>query len=172
MVRNNHMRAGRHKSLEASSATLPGLALPPPDLFVFHLEDDPNDRVLMKLAWKQTRLNVKHHFSESAVQALAYFKGLLELGAGKAPRWPDIAVLDVFMPTCSGFEVLKFIRATRPIHTLPVIILTGNSSRQLADEAYAAGANSVLVKPLSFGDTIRTLTSVHRYWSVAKLPPR
>ena len=39
-------------------------------------------------------------------------------------RWPDIVLLDLQLPQINGIEVLKFVRATPELKTLPVIVFT------------------------------------------------
>ncbi len=58
---------------------------------------------------------------------------------------PDAVFLDVWMPTMSGIEVLRRIRATEP--ALPVVLITGHAGPQDLDEARHLGISEVIEKP-------------------------
>jgi DNA-binding response OmpR family regulator len=75
-------------------------------------------------------------------------------------RKPDLAVLDVRMPTLDGFGVTRQIRSSESVSEMPVILLTGSV---LADDVVMGeevGANEYLIKPLSepaeLLDTVRS----------------
>ncbi len=59
---------------------------------------------------------------------------------------PDLILLDVQMPGMSGFEVLAAIRQNHP--SLPVIMITGFGSEDVATQALRLGADDYLTKPL------------------------
>jgi DNA-binding response OmpR family regulator len=59
---------------------------------------------------------------------------------------PDMVLLDVQMPGMSGFEVLTLIRERHP--TLPVVMVTGYGSEDVATQALRLGADDYLAKPL------------------------
>jgi two-component system, sensor histidine kinase and response regulator len=62
----------------------------------------------------------------------------------------DIALVDLDMPVMSGFELIAAIRANAQLAHLPVIVITGREDMVAIDEAFAAGANSFVVKPLNW----------------------
>lgn len=68
---------------------------------------------------------------------------------------PDVILLDVKMPKLHGIEILKKIKLVRP--TLPVIVVTGYQSIEMAQEALKAGAADYIPKPF---DTAQILKAV------------
>lgn len=58
---------------------------------------------------------------------------------------PDLVILDIKMPKLSGLEILKKIKAKQP--KLPVIIVTGYQSVEMAQEALRSGAADYIPKP-------------------------
>ena len=58
----------------------------------------------------------------------------------------DLAILDLDMPQGGGLRVLRTISLIRP--QLPVLMVSGHSSRQSLLRAYAAGAYGYLPKPI------------------------
>jgi CheY-like chemotaxis protein len=59
---------------------------------------------------------------------------------------PDVVVLDLMMPKFSGVDVLKFIRSTPELKTLPVVVLSNSYMNQLAAQAAALGMQKALFK--------------------------
>ena len=58
----------------------------------------------------------------------------------------DVVVLDLMMPKLNGVDVLKYIRSTPELKTIPVIILSNAHMTALAQEAAAVGAEKALLK--------------------------
>jgi two-component system response regulator YesN len=69
----------------------------------------------------------------------------------KKPNEIDIAVLDVMMPGLKGTEVLSIIKQDNP--GLPVVILTGRSTKEIAVEALKGRADDYLEKPVDVEET-------------------
>ena len=59
---------------------------------------------------------------------------------------PDLVVLDLLMPQLSGVDVLKFIRSTRAIENIPVIIFTNSFLTDLAEAASKLGIQRAVIK--------------------------
>jgi putative nucleotidyltransferase with HDIG domain len=57
----------------------------------------------------------------------------------------DIVLLDVFLPDCDGFELLRKIKAVHP--ELAVIMITGQGDAEMARKALVAGASDFVTKP-------------------------
>ena len=62
---------------------------------------------------------------------------------------PDVALLDVMMPSLSGLRVTQSIRADPRTAGIPVILITARSQEFDVDEGFALGANDYVVKPFS-----------------------
>lgn len=65
---------------------------------------------------------------------------------------PDIVLVDYHMPRMDGIEVVKHIRAIAP--SVPIIVLTIESSREIAKQFMAAGADDFALKPIKPLDLI------------------
>jgi diguanylate cyclase (GGDEF)-like protein len=69
----------------------------------------------------------------------------------------DLAVVDLEMPKFGGLDLIKSIRGHPKLKRIPIIVVTGNESREALESALAAGATSYLLKPLNwraFGEHI------------------
>jgi signal transduction histidine kinase len=61
---------------------------------------------------------------------------------------PDLILLDLAMPTVTGFHILEELRANRENEgQIPVLVLTGDASAENKRRALAAGATDLLAKP-------------------------
>ncbi len=128
------------------------------------IEDDPNDVALFRRAVRKAGLSVDIYNAEDGEAAERF----LETRAANFPQDPAgipwLVLLDLKMPRKSGLEVLEWLRRQPRLRRLPVIIFT--SSREGSDiaRAYELGANSYLVKPVSFDQLKEMVRDVNHYW--------
>lgn len=59
---------------------------------------------------------------------------------------PDLVLLDLMLPKVDGFEVLRRIRATPDLATLPVIITSNAYTAPRLEELRQAGATQIVTK--------------------------
>ncbi len=62
---------------------------------------------------------------------------------------PDIMFLDVMMPKCSGYEVLRRIRENPEFDSIYIIMLSAKSQERDREKSLALGANEFMTKPFS-----------------------
>jgi DNA-binding response OmpR family regulator len=72
----------------------------------------------------------------------------------------DLLLLDLILPGCSGFEILKALREARP--TLPVIILTARGEENDRVQGLRLGADDYVVKPFSVRELLARVEAVLR----------
>ena len=65
---------------------------------------------------------------------------------------PDIVILDIMMPRCTGIKVLPYIKEKSP--NTPVIMMTAHGSEKMAVEAMKLGADEYLSKPISYKEVV------------------
>ena len=61
---------------------------------------------------------------------------------------PDLVLLDCIMPGMNGFDVIREVKKKEALLHIPIILLTGLSSREDRIKGIAAGANDFLTKPI------------------------
>ncbi|MBT3175429.1 MAG: response regulator [Desulfobacula sp.] len=135
------------------------------------VEDNPMDVELIIHAFKEARLKNKIHTARNGKEALEFLFGEGQYADRKQYPLPDMILLDLKMPGIDGHEVLRQIKGVEKLKRLPVIILT--SSRDEGDRAmsYDNGANSYLVKPVSFDEFLKVVKQVSEYWLVLNVEP-
>ena len=86
---------------------------------------------------------------------------------------PDLILLDLNMPRKDGREVLRDLKADANLSSIPVLVLTTSGAAGDIADAYAAGANAYIRKPVQFDDFIATVQAIESFWlTVATLPAR
>ena len=62
---------------------------------------------------------------------------------------PDLILLDFHLPDLDGVEIMRRLKATPSTSDIPVILITGTSTREVVDSSHAAGAVDFMVKPFN-----------------------
>jgi CheY-like chemotaxis protein len=78
-----------------------------------------------------------------------------------------VILLDLKMPRINGFEFLEWLRSTGPrAHRfIPVVMMSSSALKEDVDRAYSLGANSYLVKPVSWALFKERVKAIGIYWA-------
>ena len=137
------------------------------------VDDNANDVELTLDAFGEVHLANRIDVARSGREALELLFGRTPRPDGRRATLPDLILLDLKMPGIDGFEVLRRIKSAPVLRRIPVVILT--SSREEGDRAmsYDTGANSYLVKPVSFEGMLGVVKTIADYWLTINVgPPR
>ena len=84
---------------------------------------------------------------------------------------PDVLLLDLNMPRTDGREALKEIKADPELRRIPVVILTTLKAEEDIYRTYDLGANSYIMKPVTFDGLVEVMRGLGRYWvEIVELP--
>ena len=132
------------------------------------VEDNPGDARLTKEALRDGKININLTHVINGVQAMAALKKQDEFA--DMPR-PDIVLLDLNLPLKDGLEVLKEMKSSPDLSTIPVIVLTTSSNEQDVLKSYELKANCFISKPVDFDSFVHVIKSIDDFWfSIVKLP--
>jgi len=131
---------------------------------VLLVEDSPDDVKLIVRAFGKTRLPKRVEVVRDGADALAYLFGKAPYDDRYAYPLPALIILDLKMPRVDGFEVLNAVKSTPCLRRIPIVVLTSSSEAADVDKCYDLGANSYLVKPVSFADFTRVVAEIETYW--------
>lgn len=80
-------------------------------------------------------------------------------------------LLDLKLPKVDGLEVLKEIRSTQALRSIPVVMLTSSKEEQDLLRSYELGVNAYVVKPVDFEEFVRAIADLGIFWAVLNEPP-
>lgn len=83
----------------------------------------------------------------------------------------DLVLLDIMMPSMTGLEVLRHIRATWSEAVLPVIMVTAKTDSEDVVEALGLGANDYLTKPVDYPVALARIQAHLRTREATRLKP-
>ncbi len=84
---------------------------------------------------------------------------------------PNLILLDLKMPRMSGKQVLKEVKNDGRLKSIPVVMLTSSGLESDMKECYELGANSYIVKPVTYSEFVKTIREIPEYWlKVNRLP--
>ncbi len=128
------------------------------------VEDNQMDVVLTLDAFKEAKLKNNVNVTRDGQEALDYLFGYGKFADRTLFPMPNLILLDLKMPGIDGFEVLRKVKSTDKLKRIPVVILT--SSKEEGDRAlsYDIGANSYLLKPVSFDGFTDVVKKIDDYW--------
>ena len=135
------------------------------------VEDNRMDVELTLDAFKEARLLNTIHISPNGQDALDYLFGRGKYADRIAYPTPNLVLLDLKLPGVDGFEVLRQVKSAPILKRLPVVVLT--SSKEEGDRAltYDIGANSYIVKPVSFDGFLDVIKQIEGYWISLNVAP-
>jgi DNA-binding response OmpR family regulator len=114
---------------------------------VLYVEDDPSTARLFTLAARDANCSSRIFLAKDGDVALAFLNHEAEYR--EAPR-PDLVVLDVNLPSRSGFEVLQCMQRMEHTAEIPVILFTSSDLESDRTKALKMGARGYLHKPNDF----------------------
>ena len=134
-------------------------------------EDDPDDRMLARDAFVESRLRNRLEMVEDGEELMDYLHGRGKFsGEARKPK-PHLILLDLNMPRKDGREALKEIKSSPELRRIPIVILTTSKADEDIVRSYDLGVNSFITKPVTFEALVDVLTALGRYWfEIVELP--
>lgn len=138
---------------------------------VLLVEDNLDDIEITRRALKSKRMTRDLLVARDGQEAVdLLFQA--HAGADGASEWPpDLTLLDINLPKVNGFDVLRQIRSSDKLSTMPVVVLTASAREEDVHQSYLLGANSYIQKPAVFEQFLETLGLLGTYWFEAVTLP-
>src|ERR1043166_3495920 len=139
--------------------------------FILLAEDDPNDVLLLGRAFQKAGFHECLKTVRNGQEAIDYLSGKgVYADRAKFPL-PFLLLLDLRMPVVDGFGVLQWARSQPDLKRLLIVVLTSSHLQADVDRAYELGANSYLVKPVSFDEMVNLIKRFEIYWTELNRTP-
>jgi diguanylate cyclase (GGDEF)-like protein len=111
-------------------------------------EEEPPYRVLVVEDSKTAGAMIRRTLSEAGMESLAITRPQDVLTA-LASFQPDLVLMDMYMPGCTGVEVTRVIRQHAEFLSTPVVYLSGDTNVALQVDALRLGGDHFLTKPFN-----------------------
>jgi CheY-like chemotaxis protein len=134
------------------------------------VEDDARDLELTLVALERSELANEVVVVRDGAMALDYLRREGEF-AGRAAGNPAVVLLDLKLPKVDGLEVLKAVRETTELRSLPIVMLTSSHEEGDVVKSYELGVNAYVVKPVEFKAFVSAIADLGVFWAVLNEPP-
>jgi len=139
--------------------------------FILLAEDEDNDVLLLERAFQKAGLQHSLKIVRDGEQVIEYLSGRGIYADRKKFPLPFLLLLDLKMPGTDGFEVLQWLKREANFKRLLIVVLTSSNLQSDVDRAYELGANSYLVKPVSFDEMANLIKRFEIYWTEINRTP-
>jgi CheY-like chemotaxis protein len=130
--------------------------------FIIVAEDDADDRYLMQTALGETGFTENVTFVDNGVELIHYLEAIEETPT--ETHLPRLILLDLNMPKMDGREVLKKIKSHDHFKKIPVVVFSTTKNQMEVKRCYDLGANTYIVKPVSYDVLVETMRQLCNYW--------
>jgi CheY-like chemotaxis protein len=131
---------------------------------ILHLDDDENDVLFLKYAFKQAQVAHELHSVRDGQEAIEFLEAAGRQAETGATLLPVMAILDLKTPRKTGYEVLCWIRGQPSLRHMIVIMLTASANQRDIEKAYVSGANAFLVKPAGLDRLTEMVRALDEFW--------
>jgi two-component system response regulator len=130
------------------------------------VEDNPIDVELTKSAFKKAQITNSLNVVNDGEEALDFVFARGSYASRVRP--PQLILLDLNLPEKSGLEVLREIKADARTRNIPVIILTISERDADINECRRLGAETYIVKPVSFQNFSKVTSFLSLSWTLVE----
>ncbi|KOP25323.1 chemotaxis protein CheY [Hapalosiphon sp. MRB220] len=134
-------------------------------------DDDEDDYMLVREALAESRLAIDLRIVRDGEELMDY---LYRCGRYTDPNispYPGLILLDLNMPKKDGREALREIKNDPELRSIPVVILTTSKAEEDIYRTYNLGANSFIIKPVTFAALVEVMKAIGKYWfEIVELP--
>ena len=126
------------------------------------LDEDSDDRLLLKQAFEQCRQDIELHAFEKRADLIEH------LNRGKGGRGKngstDLVILGLHHPWESTFDLISTIKSDPGLKHIPIIVFVGLVPDPLIQRFYDLGVNTVIARPVLWDELVSVLKKTCDYW--------
>jgi two-component system response regulator len=119
------------------------------------VDDDEEDRMMLNDAFGELGYGNLVRLEPDGESAIAWLESL------DPGQLPCLIILDLNMPRLNGRQTLKYIKSSPSLHQIAVVIFSTSLNPFERDECMALGAHSYVVKPITYGESLRIAESFY-----------
>ena len=136
------------------------------------IEDNPQHVELTLRALKKYNLANHVLVAKDGAEALEFIFATHRYQQRRIENGPKVILLDLKLPRVDGLEVLRRVKSDERTKAIPVVVVTTSEQERDIVESYKLGANSYIVKPVSFEKFVEAVSELGFYWMLSNKPPR
>ena len=133
-------------------------------------EDNANDVELTLAALKTNHVLNEVTVTRDGAETLDYL-WRRNAYANREGGNPVLMLLDLKMPKVDGLEVLRQVKSSEQLKSIPIVVLTSSREEQDVVASYDSGVNAYVVKPVDFHDFVNAVKLLGGFWAVVNEPP-
>lgn len=140
-------------------------------VIILMADDDEDDCMLANEALTESRLQHKLYFVKDGEELMDYLYQRGKYANPKNAPPPSLILLDLNMPKKDGREALREIKTNPTFKHIPVVVLTTSKAEEDIQLSYYLGANSFIIKPITFASLVEVMQTIGKYWfDIVELP--
>jgi CheY-like chemotaxis protein len=136
------------------------------------VEDNPQHVELTLRALKKHNLANNVLVAKDGAEALEFIFATGVYHQRRIENGLKVILLDLKLPRVDGLEVLRRVKSDERTKAIPVVVVTTSEQERDIVESYKLGANSYIVKPVSFEKFVKAVSELGFYWMLLNKPPR
>ncbi len=134
-------------------------------------DDDEDDCMLAREALTESRLANDLHIVRDGEELMDYLYRRGQYANPDISPRPGLILLDLNMPKKDGREALREIKNNPELRRIPVVVLTTSKAEEDIYRSYDLGANSFIIKPVTFAALVEVMKTIGKYWfEIVELP--
>ena len=122
------------------------------------MDEDSDDRVLLRDAFEQCRQDIDIHSFQRGEDLLDFLSGD---GPGSVA---DLLILGLHLPLDLAFEIIAAMKSNSNLRHIPLIVLIGPVPDTTIKRLYDLGANTVIARPVLWDELVGVLKKICDYW--------
>ena len=127
---------------------------------VLAVEDEGADAEFIERIGAQSPLAASFRLLRSAEEARVYLNGEEPYADRTRFPVPNLVLLDLKLRRMSGLDLLRWIRQTPELRSMPVVVLSGTANATDLNRAYELGIDAYIVKSIDLKGLAATLSGV------------
>ena len=133
------------------------------------IEDNEGDVRLTSEALRDAKTPVRVHTVATGEDALRFLR---REPPYSQQRTPHLVLLDLNLPTTSGHEVLKAMKADYKLNHIPVLVISSSDSPADVNWAYRHQVSAYLIKPSDLDQYFTMVRAIKDLWFRFAVLPR
>ena len=136
----------------------------PRDRTMLVVEDNQDHALLVRIAVRRSFPEIDIRVAGDGGEGIAYLAGTPPFQNRQSHPYPNLVVLDLFMPGMDGFGLLAWIHEQGGSRVPPVAVLTSSINPRDEARALELGAQSFHAKPTDVEELCQVVKEIVQQW--------